>query len=151
MNGYLGMPQETKETIVDGWVHTGDIGSLDEDGYLAFHGRLTDSIRRRGENISALEVEELVASHPSVLEAGAVGVPSDLTEEEVSVFVVVRRGAELTAAALHQHCLAHGAAYMAPRYITFVKDLPKTPTEKVDKGRLKTWTSPPARWDSTAN
>jgi len=148
MNGYVGMPRETEVAIVDGWVRTGDLGSLDEDGYFAFHGRLTDSIRRRGENISALEVEELVTAHASVLEASAIGVPSELTEEDVAVFVVLRPGATLTEAGLHEHCLANGAAYMAPRYISFVNELPKTPTEKVDKVTVRSWAESSARWNS---
>ncbi|WP_153394992.1 AMP-binding protein [Ornithinicoccus halotolerans] len=137
MNGYFGMPEATQGTVEDGWVRTGDVGELDQDGYLTFRGRLSDSIRRRGENISAFEVEQLVESHPGVLEAAAVGVPSELTEEEVMVFVVRRPGAQVNAEELHRHSLAHGPASMAPRYIDFVDALPKTPTEKVEKFRLQ--------------
>lgn len=137
MNGYFGMPEATADTIVDGWVHTGDLGSLDSDGFLTFHGRLSDSIRRRGENISAREVEELVESHPHVLEAAAIGVPSELTEEDVMVFVVPRAGVDLSLSELHRHCLSHGARFMSPRYFALVPRLPKTPTEKVEKFRLK--------------
>lgn len=137
MNGYHGMPEATSATIVEGWVRTGDIGDLDEDGFLTFHGRLADSIRRRGENISAFEVEELVGAHPAVVECAALGVPSELTEEDVMVFVVVRPGTVLAPDELHRHCLQHGPAYMAPRYIQVVKELPKTPTEKVEKFKLR--------------
>ncbi|RKT89055.1 crotonobetaine/carnitine-CoA ligase [Saccharopolyspora antimicrobica] len=137
MIGYHGMPEATAAAIDErGWVRTGDLGSLDRDGYLVFHGRLSDSIRRRGENISAHEVEELVCGHPEVVEAAAIGVPSELTEEEVKVCVVRRAGSELSAEALHRYCLEHGARFMVPRYIEFVAGLPKTPTEKVEKFRL---------------
>ena len=138
MNGYYGDDQATAATVVDGWVRTGDLGELDEDGYLAFHGRLSDSIRRRGQNISAFEVEELVTSHPDVVEAAAIGVPSDLTEEDVLVCVVRRAGSSLDADALATHCVAHGPRHLAPRYVRFLTELPKTPTEKVQKTALRT-------------
>lgn len=137
MNGYYRDEEATANTIRDGWVRTGDLGELDDDGYLAFHGRLSDSLRRRGENISAFEVEELVASHPDVLEVAALGVPSDLTEEEVLVCVVRHPGATVTAPQIRAHCLDHGPAFMAPRYVRFVDELPKTPTQKTEKFRLR--------------
>lgn len=137
MNGYYRDEEATANTIRDGWVCTGDLGELDADGYLAFHGRLSDSVRRRGENISAFEVEELVASHPDVLEVAALGVPSDMTEDEVLVCVVRRPGARVTAPQIRAHCLDQGPAFMAPRYIRFVDELPKTPTQKTEKFRLR--------------
>ncbi len=148
MNGYHGDPDATARTVVDGWVRTGDLGELDDDGFLAFHGRLSDSIRRRGENMSATEVEDLVSSHPLVLEAAAVGVPSELTEEEVLAWVVLREGAELTPAALREHCLARGPRYLAPRYLRIVPDLPKTPTQKVEKFRIREVGVAEGTWDA---
>jgi crotonobetaine/carnitine-CoA ligase len=149
MSGYYGMPEQTAATIdPDGWLHTGDCGRLDADGYLTFLGRLTDSIRRRGENISAHEVEELAQSHPAVLEAAAIGVSSELSEEDVMIHVVLRTGANLAAAELHQFFLANGPRYMAPRYIAFVDSLPKTPTEKVEKFRLRDAGVIADSWDS---
>lgn len=151
MNGYHGMPEATARTITsDGWVRTGDLGSL-EDGWLTFHGRRSDSIRRRGENISAQEVEEVVASHPDVREVAAFGVPSELTEEDVKVSVVLRPGADLEPSALHAHCVAHMAAFMAPRWIEFVDELPRTPTQKVEKGRLRDAGVTAASWDAEAH
>lgn len=151
MSGYFGMPDATAETIDDqGWVRTGDLGRLDEDGFLTFEGRLSDSIRRRGENISALEVEELVVSHPDVVEAAAVGVPSELTEEDVMVFVVARDGSTLTARELHSYCAARAPKYLVPRYFGFLPALPKTPTEKVEKFRLKAAGHTGSAWDSQA-
>lgn len=148
MNGYYRDPQATNATIVDGWVRTGDLGDLDEDGYLRFHGRLTDSMRRRGENISAFEVEQLVESHPHVLEASAIGVPSEMTEEDVLVCVVRRTGSSLDGRDLFEHCLGHGAKHLAPRFIRFVEQLPKTPTEKVQKFQLRDAGVTPDTWDA---
>ena len=149
MSGYYGMPEATAETIDDeGWVRTGDLGTLDDDGFLTFAGRVSDSIRRRGENISAFEVEELIVSHPDVVEAAAVGVPSELTEEDVKVFVVVRDAAALSAAQLHGYCLERAPRYMVPRYYEFVAELPKTPTAKVEKYRLRSAVRGDAAWDA---
>lgn len=152
MSGYRGMPQATAETIDDGgWVHTGDLGSLDVDGYLTFHGRLSDAIRRRGENISAHEVERLVDSHPDVLEVAAIGVPSELTEEDVKVCVVVKRGSLLSADELQKYCLDHAASFMVPRYIEFLDALPKTPTQKIEKFRLKELGITSNTWDAESH
>ena len=152
MTGYYGMPEATANTIDgDGWVHTGDLGSIDGDGYLTFHGRLTESIRRRGENISAYEVEQLVDSHPAVLESSTIGLQSELTEEDVKVCVVLKPGAELTAGQLHDYCREHAAAFMIPRYIEVMDSLPKTPTEKVEKFRLRQAGVTPATWDAEAH
>lgn len=152
MTGYHGMPEATATTIDgDGWVHTGDRGSMDGDGYLTFHGRLSEAIRRRGENISAYEVEQLIDSHPAVLESSAIGLPSELTEEDVKVCVVLKPGTELTAGQLHDYCREHAAAFMIPRYIEFMDSLPKTPTEKVEKFRLRQAGVTPATWDADAH
>lgn len=137
MNGYLNMPEVNAELIRDGWYHTGDLGRLDADGNLYFAGRKKDIIRRRGENISALEIEREVASHPAVIEAAAFGVPSPFTEEDVAVAIVVRPGAQLSEDELRSYCEGRMARYMAPRHIFIVDALPKTPTEKVAKAELK--------------
>ena len=148
MNGYHAMPEATADAIdADGWVHTGDRGRLDDDGFLTFLGRTTDSIRRRGENISAHEVEQAGLEHPDVLEVAAIGVPSELTEEDVKVFAVLRAGARLTAAEFHEHYRAVAPRHLAPRYITFVDELPKTPTEKIEKYKLDADAKLPT-WDS---
>ncbi|WP_433336641.1 AMP-binding protein [Spirillospora sp. CA-294931] len=148
MNGYRGMPEATAEAFRDGRLRTGDLGRLDEDGHLYFVGRAKDAIRRRGENISAFEVEQTVESHPSVLEAAAFGVPSELTEEDVKVCVVLRPGAELTARELLAHCAATSAAHMVPRYVEFLDALPKTPTQKVEKFRLRQPGVTPGTYDA---
>lgn len=147
MSGYHAMPDATVQTIDrDGWVHTGDIGTLDAEGYLTFHGRFSDSIRRMGENISAFEVEELVLSHPDVLEAAAVGVPSELLEDDLKVSVVLRPGAGVTPSEIYAHCLELAPRFMVPRYIETRSELPKTPTQKVEKFRLRESEGP--LWDA---
>jgi crotonobetaine/carnitine-CoA ligase len=149
MSGYYGMPDATAAAIdPDGWVHTGDLGTLDPDGYLTFAGRLSDSIRRRGENISAFEVEELLLSHPGVVEAAAIGVPSELTEEDVKVCVVLRPGANLEPRDLYEHCARHAPKHMVPRYYEVAAALPKTATEKVEKFRLRAVGITASTWDA---
>ncbi len=150
MTEYYGMPEATAEAFRDGWFHTGDLGSLDADGYLTFAGRAKDAIRRRGENISAYEVEQVVESHPAVLQAAAIGVPSELMEEDVKVCVVLRPGQALHADALAEHCRRNGAQHAVPRYIEFVAELPRTPTQKVEKFRLREAGVTPTTWDGEA-
>lgn len=137
MSGYLNMPEVNAELIRDGWYYTGDLGRLDEQGYLYFAGRKKDIIRRRGENISALEIEREVAHHPAVLEAAAFGVPSPFTEEDVAVAVVIRPGMSVTEAELKTFCEGRMARYMRPEHITFLDALPKTVTQKIAKAELK--------------
>lgn len=137
MSGYLNMPEVNAELIRDGWYYTGDLGRVDAAGNLYFSGRKKDVVRRRGENISALEIEREVASHPAIVEAAAFGVPSPFTEEDVAVAVVVRPGTSLSEDDLRAYCDGRMARYMAPTHIFFVDALPKTPTEKVAKAELK--------------
>lgn len=149
MSRYLGMPEATAGTVTPGgWVKTGDVGELDSDGFLTFHGRLTDSIRRRGENISAFEVEKFALDHPAVLEAAALGVPSDLSEEDLKLCVVLRPGHSVAPADLHGYLTNHAPSFMVPRYIEVHPQLPKTPTEKVEKFKLRTQVD---AWDAEAS
>ena len=120
---------------------------MDEAGYLHFVERKKDSIRRRGQNISAFELEEAVNLHSAVLESAAIGVPSVLTEEEVMVWVVLQPGVSISASGLITHCEKHMAKHMVPRYVEIVDELPKTPTEKVEKFRLKEWGVTATTWD----
>ena len=145
--GYLGMPEATAEAFRDGWFHTGDLGRMDEEGWLYFLGRKKDAIRRRGENISSFEIEEVVGAHPAVLHAAAFGVASELMEEDVKVAVVLRPGARLTPEELVEWCQSRMARHMVPRYVEFLPELPLTPTEKVEKYRLKEAGVTPGTWD----
>jgi carnitine-CoA ligase len=136
MKGYWGMPEATLETFRNLWLHTGDLGRMDDDGHLFFEGRKKDAIRRRGENISAWEIEEVLHAHPAIAEAVAIGVPSDLTEEDVKVVVVLRPGAALTEDDLRAFCRPRMARFMVPEYVDFVDEIPKTPTGKPEKYKL---------------
>lgn len=147
LQGYYGMPEATREALRDGWLHTGDLARRDADGYFSFVGRRKDAIRRRGENISAFEIEEVVESHPAVLEAAAYGIPSELTEEDVMVAVVVRPGEELTPDDLIAHCEPRMARHMLPRYIDVLDRLPRTPTAKVEKYKLRQRGVTPTTWE----
>jgi crotonobetaine/carnitine-CoA ligase len=135
--GYWGMPEHTIDAFRNLWFHTGDGGKFDEDGCLVFTDRIKDSIRRRGENISSFEVEAAVQAHPSVLECGAYAVPSELTEEEVMIAVVLKDGADIGVEALYQHCIEQMPRFAVPRYIRFVDELPKTPSQRIQKFKLR--------------
>lgn len=149
-DGYHGMPEATLASRRDLWFHTGDLVRRDSEGWFYFVGRRAESIRRRGENISSFEVEEVVKSHASVADAAAYGVPSELTEDDVMVAVVLREGAVLTPAELAEFCARHMARHMVPRYVDFVDDLPRTPTSKVMKEVLKQRGVTPTAWDREA-
>lgn len=136
MSGYYRQPELNAKVFKDGWYYTGDAGELDEDGYLYFKGRLKDYIRRRGENISAFEIERVVNCHPAVLESAAVGVPSELSEEEVKLCVVLKPDETLSYEELWRYCRENLPGFMVPRYIEFLPDLPRTPTQRVRKFML---------------
>ncbi|MDR7075735.1 crotonobetaine/carnitine-CoA ligase [Neobacillus niacini] len=136
-SGYYGSPEETVKAWKNLWFHTGDRGRMDEDGYIYFVDRKKDAIRRRGENISSFEVERVINDHPKVLEAAAIGVPSELTEEEVMVVVLLKDGEEMNPEELLDFCQPRMAHFALPRYIRFVSQLPRTPNEKVEKYKLR--------------
>jgi len=139
MKGYWGMPEESLKAFRNLWFHTGDLGRMDPEGHLFFEGRRKDAIRRRGENISAYEIEEVLLSHPAIAEGVAVGVPSELTEEDVKVYVVLKPGVSLDAEELREFCRGRMAKFMVPEYVEFVDEIPKTPTGKPEKYRLIEW------------
>ncbi|MEX2149546.1 MAG: AMP-binding protein [Steroidobacteraceae bacterium] len=135
--GYYRKPEATLDLFRNGWIHTGDMGRRDADGYFYFVDRKKQAIRRRGENISSFEVESVIGSHPAVLESGVVGVPSDVGEEEVKAVVVLKEGQKVTAEELVRWCEPRMAYFAIPRYIAFRESLPKTPSERVEKFKLK--------------
>jgi carnitine-CoA ligase len=136
MQGYFRMPAETARALDGGWLHTGDLARRDEAGYLHFVARKKDIIRRRGENLSPVEVEQVLAAHPDVVEAAVIGVPSELTDEEVKAFLVLRAGAASDPEALRAWATARLAAFKLPRYVEVVDDLPHTPTGRIAKHHL---------------
>jgi len=145
---YLGAPAATAEAWRGLWHHTGDTGRLDAQGYLTFEGRVTDSIRRRGENISAHELETLVLTNDAVVDVAAIGVPSELTEEDIKLVAVVREAGTLTAGELARWVAEQVPRYMTVRYVELVDDLPRTETGKIAKARLRAEWSTPATWDA---
>lgn len=137
MLGYFREPEKTAEALIDDWLHTGDSAWQAEDGYFYFVDRKKDIVRRRGENVSSLEVEMVVNTHPDVQESAVIGVPSDLTDEELCVFVVARDGHTVDPEAIISWCDENLAAFKVPRYVEIVGALPKTPTAKIEKHRLR--------------
>jgi len=135
--GYYNKPEATLDLFDNGWVHTGDLGRMDEDRYFFFVDRKKQAIRRRGENISSFEVESVVSSHEAVLESCVVGVPSDVGEEEVKAVVVLKEGQEVSEEELIRWCEPRMAYFAIPRYIAIRSELPKTPSERVEKFKLK--------------
>jgi len=137
-SGYDGHDAKTVRTLRNLWYHSGDAGYLDEDGWLYFRHRLNEAIRRRGENVSAFEVESVADMHPDVVESAAFGVPSEFTEEEIMVVAMRRPGSGLSAAELLDHFRASAPRHMAPRYVEITDEhLPRTPTEKISRNALK--------------
>jgi crotonobetaine/carnitine-CoA ligase len=148
MEGYAGDPEATLRTWRGLWHHTGDRGRLDDRGYLYFESRLGDSIRRRGENVSAQELEELVQAHADLVEAAAIGVPSELTEDDIKVAAIARPGVGLDAPALARWLAERLPRYMTVRYVELVDDLPRTDTQKVMKTALRARWRTPRTWDA---
>ncbi|MEI8399234.1 MAG: AMP-binding protein [Alcaligenaceae bacterium] len=135
--GYYKMPEATLTAMQNAWFHTGDRGYLDDDGYLYFVDRKKDVIRRRGENISAFEVEEVIISHSQVSDVAVFPVKSNMSEDEVAVCVILAPGAQLSETALTDFCIANMAYFMVPRYVRFVLELPRTPSQKIEKYKLQ--------------
>ncbi|WP_162799392.1 AMP-binding protein [Nocardioides sp. 616] len=133
------------------WFHTGDRGVLDEDGYLTFLDRMKDTVRRRGENVSTWEVERVIAEHPDVAQVAAFGVDSELSEEEVMVAVVPVAGVELDPRALLAHCAGRLTAFAVPRFVRLVDVLPLTPSQRVEKYKLRQDGVTPDTYDREAS
>lgn len=148
MRGYWNKPEATAERIGDGWLHTGDLAWRDASGYYHLVGRLKDMIRRGGENISAVEVEGVLAEHPAVRAAAVVPVPDELRGEEVKAFVQRQEGRSVEPAELVAFVRERLAAFKAPRFIEFVDDFPRTPSERVAKHKLARDDPRSGAWDA---
>jgi crotonobetaine/carnitine-CoA ligase len=147
---YYKNEEASSAKIQGGWLYTGDLVTADAEGNLYFVDRKSDSLRRRGENISSWEVEREINAHPAVLESAVFGVPSELGEDDVMAVVVLKEGRELTAPELIAHCGERMARFMVPRYVEFREALPKTETHRVQKGVLKREGVGTATWDREA-
>ncbi len=139
MIGYFKDAAHTAEIKCDGWIHTGDVGFRDEDGYFFFMGRQKDVIRRKAELISPTEIEEVINGHPSVEDCAVIGVPSGLgtAEEEIKAYISLRPGSEAKAEEIIDVCYRSLADFKVPRYVEFRQELPRTPLGKVQKAALK--------------
>ncbi len=137
MRGYLNQPEETDRALGGGWLHTGDVGHFDRDGYLVLVDRVKDMIIRGGENIYPKEIENVLYGHPAVLEAAVVGRPHDVLGEEPVAFVALRAPGSATPEELIEECGAALARYKNPRALTIVDGLPKNPVGKIDKPALR--------------
>jgi long-chain acyl-CoA synthetase len=137
MRGYLGRPEETAQVLIDGWLHTGDVGHLDAEGYLVLVGRSKDMIIRGGENIYPKEIEDVLVSHPSVLEAAVIGVPNEKWGEVVVAYIQPRPGATVDAAALKAVCAEHLSGYKRPTEYVVVEAIAKNAVGKIDKVSIR--------------
>jgi acyl-CoA synthetase (AMP-forming)/AMP-acid ligase II len=140
MKGYYKNPEATAKALKDGWLYTGDLGYLDEEGYLYFVDRVKDMVRRGDENISSEEVERVLNSHPRVAESAVIAVPDQIRGEEVKAYIVLKSPAttqSVSAEEIWKFCKSHLAAFKVPRYIQYCAELPKTPSSKVQKNLLR--------------
>lgn len=137
MLGYFKDPVKTNEALRDGWLHTGDSAWMDEDGWFYFVDRMKDIVRRRGENVSSLEVELILNSHEDVMESAVIGVPSELTDEDIVAFLVAKPGHAIDPVAVVEWTKEKLAFFKIPRYVEVLQALPKTPTSKIEKHRLR--------------
>ncbi|WP_151483859.1 class I adenylate-forming enzyme family protein [Streptomyces albicerus] len=137
MRGYLGRPDDTARVVVNGWLHTGDVGHLDAAGYLTLVGRSKDMIIRGGENIYPKEIEDVLASDPSVLEAAVIGVPDEKWGEVVVAYVQPRPGSTVDPAALQALCARSLTGFKRPASYVVVEAIPKNAVGKIDKGSLR--------------
>lgn len=137
-SGYYRAESRTVQTLRNLWYHSGDAGLMDEDGWLYFKHRLNEAIRRRGENISAYELESIAEKHPDIVESAAFGIPSEFTEEDIMVVAVREAGSTIKPADLVAHFAEHAPRHMVPRYVEITDTLlPRTPTEKIARSELR--------------
>jgi long-chain acyl-CoA synthetase len=137
MKGYLGRPETTAETLRGGWLHTGDLGYMDDDGFYFIVDRAKDLVIRGGYNVYPREIEEVLFAHPAILEAAVIGKPDERLGEEVVAVVALRPGHDVSAVDIIAYTRERLAAYKYPREIRFVAELPKGPSGKILKSALR--------------
>jgi acyl-CoA synthetase (AMP-forming)/AMP-acid ligase II len=137
LEGYWENPEATADALEDGWFHTGDGGSIDEEGYLVISDRRKDVIITGGENVSSIEVEDCLFSHPAVAEVAVIGVPHEKWGETIKALVVLAEGSSVDEAGLIAHCKQRLAGYKAPTSVEFRDSIPRTATGKIQKYKLR--------------
>lgn len=137
MKGYYKRPDDTAQTIRDGWLHTGDLATVDEDGFIYIKGRSKDMIISGAENIYPVEIETVLIGHPKIADAAVVGIPHEKWGETVRAFVVLKPGQAMTEAEVIDYCKENLASYKKPSSVIFIKELPRNPGGKVQKNILK--------------
>jgi len=137
MQSYYNLPEETVKNLTDGWVHTGDAGLLDEDGYIYLKDRMKDMVVSGGENIYPVEVENAIASHPAVADVAVIGVPAEKFGEALLAFVVTKAGQTITLDEMIKFCREKIAGYKIPRQLELVTELPRNPSGKILKKELR--------------
>lgn len=135
--GYWEKPKATEKAIVDGWVYTGDIGKIDDEGFVYVLDRKKDMINRAGEKVYSLEVEDVICDNPKVLEAAVVGIPDPVMGESVKACVTLKPGEKATEDEIRSFCAAHLADYKVPKFVEFMRALPRNPSGKVVKPALR--------------
>lgn len=134
--GYFDNPSATKKALRNGALYTGDLGTYDSEGNLIFHGRMTDSVRCRGENVSAWEVERVAADHPSIEDCAMIGVAADVGEQDIKLFIKPKPGTSMQPAEISAWLSTRLASYQNPRYITVVDEFERTPSQRIMKHKL---------------
>ena len=147
--GYLSNPEATARALRGDAFYTGDLGSFDAEGNMYFHGRMTDNVRVRGENVSAMEVEQVVAKHPAIEDCAMIGVAAEIGEQEIKLFVKRRPGASLTPQELSGWLAERLAPYQNPRYIVMVEEFERTASQRIMKHKLAL--HPAVVWDRMTN
>jgi len=137
MTGYWNNPKETQKSMVDGWLHTGDIAAIDEEGYTYILDRMKDMIIRGGENIYSTELENALYRNPKILEAAIVGVPDPVYGEQVKACLVLKSGESATVEEIRDFCRQYMSSFKIPQYVEFRESLPRNPSGKVLKHLLK--------------
>ena len=137
MIGYWHEPEKTAEVLRDGWMHTGDLAEMDDEGYVSIVGRIKDMVIRGGENIYPREIEEFLYTHPDIVDAQVIGVPNDKYGEELMAWVQLKDGTTLDASALREFCTGRLAHYKIPRYVHVVDEFPMTVTGKIRKVQMR--------------
>jgi acyl-CoA synthetase (AMP-forming)/AMP-acid ligase II len=137
MQGYYNMPEETAQNLTDGWVHTGDAGYMDAEGYIYLKDRMKDMVVSGGENIYPVEVENALAHHEAIADVAVIGVPDDKFGEALLAFVVLQAGGELTLDEMIEFCRDKIAGYKIPRQLEIIGEMPRNPSGKILKKELR--------------